>query len=106
MSRTFVHLNNLIHLFKIELRIHTLAVHVHRHSEDVHITGALTITKKRALNTIGAGKQGELRSRYSATSVVMGMNRNQHGIASFNVLAKPLNLVRVDIRRTHLHGGR
>ena len=39
----FTHRNHFIHLRKIELGVNTLAVEVHGHGHDVHITSSLTV---------------------------------------------------------------
>ena len=67
------HRADLIHMSEIKLRVDALAVQIHRHRKNVHVAGALTIAKQRALYPISTGHQAQFRSGDRAPSIVVSM---------------------------------
>ena len=96
-------LDDFIHGGEIELRIHALAVQVHSHGDDVHVTRALAITHERALDAVRAGHNAQLRRRHAASAVIVRMQRDKNALAPRDAIAEPFDLVRVDVWRAHLH---
>ena len=102
----FADRNHFIHLREVEFWIDTLAVHIHRHSDDVHISGPLTITKQRSLYAVSTCEQTKLPSRNRATAIVMRMQGHKKRVAMTYVVAEPLDLIGVDVRCADLHSRR
>ena len=99
----FADRNHFIHLREVEFWIDTLAVHIHRHSDDIHISGPLTVTKQRPLYPVSTCKQTKLPGCYCTAAVVVRMQRHKKRVSMIYVVAEPLNLIGVDIRCADLH---
>src|SRR5690606_30478472 len=80
------------------------AVHVHGHHHDVHVAGTLAIAQQRALHTVGASHHTQFRSRDGTATVVVGVQTDDHGVATVDTAAEPLDLISVDVGCCHLHG--
>ena len=94
---------DLIHARKIKLGIYALAVEIHRHGHNVHIACPLTVAEQSALDTVRARHDAKLCCRYCAAAVVVGMQRNNQRITVLDMVTEPLNLICIDIGRTHLN---
>ena len=94
---------DLIHVSKVELWIDPLAVKIHGHRHDVHISGSLAVAQQGPFYAVCARHDAQLSCRDSAAAIVMRMQRNNQRIAILHMVAKPLDLVGVDIRRAHLY---
>ena len=64
-------LDNLVDASEVKLGVNALAVQVHRHRDDVHVAGALSIAEQSALDTLGAGHHGKFSCGDCATAVVV-----------------------------------
>ena len=80
VRRTLVHLqlvavfNSLtdtVNIREINLRIHTLGVHVQAQRHQVNVTGALAITEEATLNTVSARQVTQLSSSHAGTAVIV-----------------------------------
>ena len=94
---------DLIHVSKVELGVYPLAVKIHGHRHDVHISRSLTIAQQGPFYAVCARHNAQLCCRDSTAAIVMRMERNNQCIAMLHMVAKPLDLVGVDIRRAHLY---
>ena len=83
-----------------------VAVEVQRDGDDVEIAGALAVAEERAFHAVGAGQQAEFGGGHAGAAVVVGVQRDDDGLAVFQVAAHPLDLVGMDVRRGPLDGGR
>ena len=88
---TFVNLhsgNSLInfsyfrHIFKIKPRIHPLRKHIHTQCYNIHVTGSLSVSEKRSLYSVSAGKQTHFTVGDRTASVVMRMERDYNIFAA------------------------
>ena len=91
---------------EIDLGVNALSEHVQAQGHQVHVAGALAIAKQAALNAVGAGHIAQLGGGNALAAVIVGVQRNQDGIAPGQVAVHPLDGIGVDIRRNHLHRGR
>ena len=94
------------HLAEVELRIDALREHVHRHRHQVAVAGALAVAEQRSFDALRARHQGEFGGRDAGTAVVVRVQTDDHAVARREVADEPLDLIRIDVRRGHLHGGR
>ena len=106
LSAALHHGDDLVHVAQIKLRIDALAVHVHGHDHDVHVAGALAVAQQSPLDTISASQHAQLGRRHPTTTIIVRMQTDDHRITLVDVTAEPLDLIRIDIRRCHLHGRR
>ena len=98
-------LHDLRHVGEVQLRVHALAVEVHRHGDDVHVAGALAVAEQRALDAVGAGHGGQFRRRHGAAAVVVGMQAHRDVFPGRQVVAEIFHLVGEHIGRRRFHGG-
>src|SRR5690606_29804850 len=97
--------NDVVGNADVEHRVDALAVHIHRHSNDVHIAGALTIAEQGAFNAVGTGQQGEFGRRHAATTVVVGVNADDQAVALVHMVTEPLHLIGEYVGHGAFHGG-
>jgi hypothetical protein len=96
-------LDDLVHARQVELRVDALAIEVHGHGDDVHVAGALAIAEQRTLDAVGAGQHAQLRRRHGTAAIVVRVQGHDDAVAARDVITEPLDLVRIDVRRAHLH---
>jgi len=53
-------LDDLVWVRQVELRVHALAIEVHRQGGQIHVAGALAIAEQCAFDTVGSRQQCEL----------------------------------------------
>ena len=94
------------HVVEIQLWINALGEQVHRHRHQIAVAGAFAVAEQGAFHALGAGHQRQLGGRYAGAAVVMGMQAHHHAVAARELAAEPLDLVRIDVGRGHLHRGR
>lgn len=99
-----IHLDEAIHVAKVELRVHAVHVQIHRNLHDVEIAGALAVSKQRALDTIRACKQSQLRGGGAGATVIVRVQADDEALAVFDVGADPLDLVGIHIGHADLDG--
>ena len=103
LRAALVDLGDLLLIGDVQVRLDALGEHVVCHGQDVHIAGALAVSEQRALHAVRACQQRQFRRRHAGAPVVVGMDGNDHAVAVLEVADHPLHLVRVDVRRIHLH---
>ena len=91
---------------EIKAGVDTLTVEVHGHGHDIHVARPLSIAEQSALYAISTRHHTKLCRRHSASAVIMGVQRNNQCLAPLYLITEPLDLVSINIRRGHLHGGR
>ena len=94
---------NVTHIRKVDFRIHPLREHIHGQRDQIRVAGALAVAEKRTLHPVRAGKQTQLRGCYARAAVIVGMETDGHIGTLGKVSAKPLDLVGVNVRRSHLY---
>ena len=97
------HGTHVAHIRKVDFWIHPLGEHIHRQGDEIRVTGAFAVTKKRALDSVRAGEQAQFRGRNTRSPVVVGMEANSHVRTLWEISAEPLDLVGIDIRRRHFY---
>ena len=88
---------------KIKPCLDAVTVHIECHVCNIKVTGALTITEERTLNSICSSHQAEFCGCRSGATVVMSMQRNENRVPTIKVSAHPLDHVCVNIGRGPLH---
>ena len=88
---------------KVESCRDAVAVHVQGHVDDVEIAGAFSVTEESALDTVGPGHQAQLGRGGAGAAVIVSVQGDEHGIATVQMTAHPLDHVGVDVRRGPLH---
>ncbi len=101
-GHTLINFADLRHVGEIQIRIDPVAVHVHCEGDSIDISGALAVTEQTALHALCACQNCQLRTGDACAAVVVGMGRDDHAVAVFQMLVAVLDLVRVDMRHTHL----
>ena len=69
----FVLVDDLQHVVKIQLRIHSLAVHIQSQSHYVNIAGALTVSEDRSFDTVCSCQKAHLRVSDTGAAVIVRM---------------------------------
>ncbi len=100
------HLAHGVDVGEVQLRVDALGVHVQRHGDQVDVAGALAIAEQAAFDAISAGHQAQLGGGHAGAAVVVGVQADQHAVATVDVAAEPLDLVGVDIGCGGFHRGR
>jgi len=100
------HLAHGVDVGEVQLRVNALGVHVQRHGDQVDVAGALAIAEQAAFDAIGAGHQAQLGGGHAGAAIVVGVQADQHAVATVDVAAEPLDLVGVDIGCGGFHRGR
>ena len=93
------------HVAEIQLRVDALGEQVHGDGDDIAVAGALAVAEERAFDPLGARHQREFGGRHAGAAVVVGVQADDDALAFGEVADEPLDLVGVDVRRRHLHGG-
>src|SRR5580698_1767483 len=70
---------------KVELRIDALGVQVHRERYDIDVTGALTVTKQRAFDALGASHHGEFGGGYAGPAIVVRVDADDDTVTTRDV---------------------
>src|SRR3954471_8380896 len=99
------HPAQLVDIGDVQTWIDALRKQIHRQGDHVHITGALTVPKQRALDTICATHQPEFRRCDRTAAIVVRMQAEHDFVAVFHVAVEPLDHVAVHVRRVHFDGG-
>ncbi len=99
------HGNELVHVFKIKHGVDALAIKIHGHGHDIHIASSLAVAHQRSFYPVGPSHHAKLAGSHSTAAIIVSMERNKQCLTSGNVIAKPLNLIGINIRRAHLHRG-
>src|SRR5690606_25303663 len=89
----------------VEHRVDALAVHIHRHGDDVHVAGTFTIAEQGAFNAVSTGQQGEFGRRHATATVVVGMNADDQAVALVYVVAEPFHLIGEYVGHGAFNGG-
>ena len=106
LCATLVNLCDLTDVLDIQLRIDSLREHVVSQSQDIYITGTLTVSEQSSLYTVCACKQCQLGSCHAGSTVIVRMYAQDHAVTILEVTIHPLDLVCINIRSVHLNGGR
>ena len=101
---SFIFLNKLVHVRKIELRINAVGIHIHRKRDNIYVSGALAITKERTFYTVSTCEEGKLGIGNTCASVVVRMQGKRYKFAVFEIFTHIFNLRGVDVRKAHFHG--
>ena len=83
-----------------------MAIEIHRHNDNVHIARALAIAEQRAFDPLSARHDCKLCRSHCAGTVVVRVQTNHNRIAIFDMTAKPLYLIGIDIGRRYFDCGR
>ena len=93
---------DLVHIGEIDLRVNTLAEHVHAQRDEVDVTGALTVTEQAAFDAVRASHVAQLRRGDARSAVVVRVEREDDGFAVLEIAVHPLDRVGVHVRGCHL----
>ena len=88
----------------VELGVNTIHHHVQRNVDEVEVAGAFAIAKQCAFNAICAGHDAELCSCGSGATVVVWVQRNQHGVAVLDGANEPLDHIAIHVGGVALNG--
>ena len=80
--------------------------HVHRHGNQIQITGALTITKECAFYSFRTGHQSKLGCSNTSAAIIMRMQADDRVFSIRQMSRKILNLIRIDVGRCHFNSAR
>ena len=83
LRTALAHLCDGLDIFNLQFRIDALREHVVGNVQDIHITGALSISQKRSLHALRAGQKRQLRSRNPGSPVIMRVQGNQYIFSVF-----------------------
>ncbi len=98
-----INVNQLIHIFYIKLRVHSLGKHIQGKCYYIHITGPFTIAKESSFHPFPSRHEAKLCGGDGTASIVMRMQAQDNGIPIRNFVAEPLYLIGINIRTCHLH---
>ena len=101
-GHALVDLADLGHVAEIEVRVHAVAVHVHRQRDGIDVAGTLAVAEETALDALGTGQHGQLGVGDAAAAVVVRVSGKNDTVTIFQVVGAPLDLVGVDVRHAHL----
>jgi len=83
--------------------MNALRIEIQSQRNQIHIPRPLPIPKQTPLNPIRARHLRQLRRRHRTPPIIMRMQRHTNLLSLAHIPAKILNLVRIHIRRAHLH---
>ena len=86
--------------------VDALGEEVQPQCDKVDVSGALTITKETAFDTISTRQVTQLRSSHRGAAVIMRVQAEQDIVPMVKVSRHPLNRVGIDIGGRHFHRGR
>ena len=92
-----------MHIGKVELGVNTVGIHIHSERDNVHVTGALTVTKECAFYTVSACQECQFRVGNACTSVVVGTKRKCYKFTVFKIYAYIFNLRILHVWQAHFH---
>ena len=95
--------DNGIHMFEAKPGVDALAVEVHGHGHNIHVAGALAVAHQGALDPVRPRHNPKLSGGHRTAPVIVGMQRDAQGFTVGDVVTEPLDLVGIDVGRTHLH---
>ena len=72
-GQALIGLPNVRHIGQIQHRIHAVGKHIHGKGHDIYITGALSVSKQRSLDTVCSCQNSKLCITDATASVVVGM---------------------------------
>ncbi len=90
----------------IQARIDALRVHVQCQCHHIHIAGTFAVAEQRAFHTVSTRHQSQFCCSDARAAVVVRMQGDDDIFAVVDVAAHPFDLVGIDVRCRHLHGGR
>ena len=96
---------DLVQVAEINLRVNALGEQVQAQRDQVHISGALTVSEQATLDAISAGHIAKLCRSDCCSPVVVRVQAENDVLAVVQVPRHPLNRVRIQIRCCHFHGG-
>ena len=94
---------DLVDVGEVDLGVDALAEQVHAQGHEVDVAGALAVAEQAALDAVGAGEVAELCRGDARAAVVVRVQRDHDRLAPVQVADHPLDRVRVDVGRGHLH---
>ncbi|MNG99833.1 hypothetical protein D3C79_590120 [compost metagenome] len=102
----FDHLAHAVDVGEVQQRVDALGVEVQCQGHQVDVTGTLAVAEQAAFGAIGTGHQAQLGGGNAGATVVVAVQADDHAVATADITAEPFDLVGVDVRRGHFHGGR
>ena len=106
-SGTFlINLANMRHIRKINLRVHTLGIHIHTKRYNIHITGTLTISEQSSLNSVSTCKKTHLGVCNATSTIIVRMKRNDHVFTVFQIITHVFHLTCIHMRHRMLNRNR
>ncbi len=82
----------MLHVRKIQSRIHAVSVHVHSHGHDIHIPGTLPVPEQRPFNTVCTCQDSQFCRSHTAAAVIVGMQAENHIVSVIQMLVHILQL--------------
>ena len=99
-----VYFTHMRHIGKVQLRIHTLRVHIHCQGYNIHVTGTLSISKQCSLDSVGTCQNTHFCICHAAATVIVRMQGNNDIFTIFHMFAHIFNLARIHMRHCQLYG--
>lgn len=91
---------------KINLRVHTLGIHIHTKRYNIHITGTLTISEQSSLNSVSTCKKTHLGVCNATSTIIVRMKRNDHVFTVFQIITHVFHLTCIHMRHRMLNRNR
>ena len=91
---------------EIQLRIHSLAVHIECQSYNVYISRSFPVPEQGSLHAVAARQNRHLRRSHPAASIIVRVNGKRHLLTKIHVLTEIGNLGAEHMRHRYLHGRR
>ena len=102
-GQALIGLADLGHIGEVELRIDAIGEQIHRHCDQVHIPGPLSVSKERALHAVRARQYAELCIRHTAAAVIVGMKAEHDAVPVLEVFVQVFDLGGKNVRHGRLH---
>ena len=101
-----VYLADGIEVAEVQSRVDAVRVEIQGDRDDIQVSRALSVAKERPLHPVGPGEKRELRRGDAGSAVIVGVERDDCGVAARQMGAHPLDLVGVDVGGGVFHGRR
>ena len=103
-GHSLVKLGDSGHIREIKLGIDALSEHIERERYYISVTGSFTVAEECSLNSVSACKKSHLGVCHGASSVVVGVERNDDVLSVFEIVIHILYLICVNVRHRYLNG--
>ena len=91
---------------EIKSAVHTVSHHIVCKSDDIYVSGSLTVTEESSFHSVRSRQYSQLGISHSGSAVVVRMNTEYNIIPVLQIFAHILDLASENMGHGNLYGGR